>query len=117
MAVEEEEVEGYEACGDQRCGEEVDLFAAQALLEFGERDGSAVAPADDFAVEDEVGGDFAKGWKEFGEFGDAVEGAGVDLHLWAALVDLGADAVEFFFYERACGECGDQVGGAVYGTG
>ena len=77
----------------------------------------AVAPADDFAVEDEVGGDFAKGWKEFWEFGDAVEGAGVDLYLLAAFVDLGADAVEFFFYERACGECGDQVGGAVYGTG
>jgi hypothetical protein len=33
------------------------------------------------------------------------------------LVDLGADAVEFFFYERACGEGGDQFGGGVDGAG
>ena len=110
VVVEEEQVEGDEADRQTRGREEIDLLAAEALLEFGERERAAVAPADDFAIEDEVAGDVAKRIDEFGEFGDAIQRARIDLDLAAALVCLGADAVEFFFDQGAVGKCGDQVG-------
>ncbi len=93
------------------------MFAAEALLQLGERDSAAVAPADDFAVEDEVAGDAADRVEELGEFGDAIEGAGVDLDLRITLVNLGADAVEFVLDEGAVREGGDEAGGGFRGTG
>src|SRR5258708_30164179 len=100
-------MEGDEADGDLRAGEEVDLLAAQALLKFGEWDGAAIAEADYFAIEDEIAGDVADGLEEIGEFGDAIEGTGIDFDLRIALVDLGADAVKLVFREAAVWEGGD----------
>src|ERR1700719_46176 len=74
-AIEEEQVESDEADGDLGGCEEIDLFAAEALLELGEGDSAAVAPTDDFAVEDEITGDVADGVEELWEFCDAVERA------------------------------------------
>ena len=116
-AVEEEQVEGDEADGNLRAGEEIDLFPAEALLEFGERDGAAVAPSDDFAVEDEIAGDVADRVEQLGEFGDAIKGAGVDFDLRVALVGLGADAIELVFDEDAVGERGDEICGSFPGGG
>jgi hypothetical protein len=70
--VKEEQVEGDEAHGNQRRGEEIDLFAAETLLEFGERDRAAIAPSDDLAVEDEITGDAADWIEKLREFSDAV---------------------------------------------
>ncbi len=93
------------------------MLAAQALLKFGEWDGAAIAEADYFAIEDEIAGDVADGLEEIGEFGDAIEGTGIDFDLRIALVDLGADAVKLVFHEGAVGEGGDEVGGSLRGTG
>ncbi len=98
-------------------GEEIDLLAAEALLEFREGDGAAIAPADDFAVEDEIAGDVADGIEKLGKFGYAVERAGIDFDFRGALVDLRADAIEFVFDEGAVGERGDEIGGSIGGAG
>jgi len=98
-------------------GEQIDLFAAETLLEFGEWDSASVTPADDFAVEDEIADDAADRLEEFGEFGDAVEGAGVDFDLRVALVNLGADAIELVFDQGAVGERGDEIGRSFRGAG
>ena len=112
-AVEEEQIEGDEANGNLRAGEKIDLFAAEALLKLGERDRAGVAPSDDFAVKDEIAGDVADRFEKFGEFRDAVECAGVDLDLRTALMNLGTDAVELVFDERAVWEGGNEVGGSL----
>ena len=57
----DEEIERDEADRNLRSGEEIDLLATEALLEFGERDSAAIAPSDDFAVEDEIAGGVADG--------------------------------------------------------
>src|SRR5258708_18035411 len=110
-------MEGDEADGDLRAGEEVDLLAAQALMKCGEWDGAASAEADYFAIEDEIAGDVADGLEEIGEFGDGIEGSGIDFDLRIALVERGADAVKLVFQEGAVGEGGDEVGGSLRGTG
>src|ERR1700739_3771941 len=109
-AVKEEQIEGDEANGNLRAGEKIDLFAAEALLKLGERDRAGVAPSDDFAVKDEIAGDVADRFEKFGEFRDAVECAGVDLDLRTALMNLGTDAVELVFDERAVWEGGNEFG-------
>ena len=98
-------------------GEEIDLLAAEALLEFREGNGAAITPADDFAVEDEIARDAAGGIEKLREFGNAIEGAGIDFDLRIALVDLGTDAIEFVFDEGSVGKRGDEVGGRVGGAG
>src|SRR6266404_5469042 len=79
--VQQEQVEGDKTDWNLGRSKEVDLLAAQALLEFGEGDGAAVAPSDDFAIQDKVAGNSAEGLEKFGEFSDAVQGAGIDLDL------------------------------------
>ena len=88
---------GDQSYRDLSGSEEVNLLTAQALLEFGKRDSATIAPADDFTVEDEIASDRAKGREEFREFGDAVERAGIDLHLRGALVHLRTNAIELVF--------------------
>src|SRR5258708_14468191 len=83
------------------------------MLGLGEWDGAAVAPADDFAVKDKIAGDCADRFEKLGEFGHAVEGAGVDFDLRIALVNLSADAIELVFNEGAVGERGDEIGGEL----
>src|SRR5216684_8537990 len=108
--IEKEQIEGHKTDRHLGAGEEIDLLAAEALLEFREGNGAAVAPADDFAVEDEIASDVADGIEKLGKFGDAVERAGIDFDFRGALVDLRADAIEFVFDEGAVGERGDEVG-------
>src|SRR5260370_39906509 len=108
-------MEGHKTVSHLGVGEEIDVLAAEALLEFREGDGAAIAPADDFAVEDEIAGDVADGIEKLGKFGYAVERAGIDLDFRCALVDLRADAIEFVFDEGAVGERGDEIGGRIGG--
>src|SRR5258708_13922852 len=115
--MEKEQIEGHKTDRHLGAGEEIDLLAAEALLEFREGDGAAIAPADDFAVEDEIAGDVADGIEKLGKFGYAVERAGIDFDLRITLVDLGADAIEFVFDERSVGERGDEIGGSIGGGG
>src|SRR5258708_39972682 len=106
--MEKEQIEGHKTDRHLGAGEEIDLLAAEALLEFREGDGAAIAPADDFAVEDEIAGDVADGIEKLREFGNAIERAGMDFDLRITLVDLGADAIAFVFDERSVGERGDE---------
>src|SRR5260370_36893143 len=87
----------------------MDLLGAGAVLQLGEGDGAAVAPADDFAVKDKIAGDCADRFEKLGEFGHAVEGAGEDFDLRIALVNLRADAIELVFDEGAVGARGDEL--------
>ena len=122
-AVKEEQIEGDKAHGNLRAGEKIDLFTAEALLKLGEWDRVGVAPSDDFAVKDEIAGDVADRFEQLGEFRDAVECAGVDLDLQTALMNLGTDAVELVFDQRAVWEGCNEVGrsfrraGEHYGDG
>src|SRR5260370_34640930 len=105
--VEKEQLEGHKTDRHLGAGEEIDLLAAEALLELGEGDGAAVAPSDDFAVGDEITSDATDGIEKLGKFGDAVERAGIDFNFQGARVDLRADAIEFVVDERSVRERGD----------
>ena len=83
-------------------------LAPQPLLQFQQRNRAPVAPADDFAIENEIAGDFAKRSGQLWKFGDAIEGAGIHLDGVAAFVNLRANAVEFFFDERTGGKHFDE---------
>src|SRR2546423_1606723 len=114
--VEKEQVESHEAYWQLLAREEIDLLAAEALLELGEGNGAAIAPADDFAIEDEFAGNTAQGRVQLGEFGDAIERARVNLYLRGAFVSLGANPVELVFHEGPVREGGDDVGGRIGGV-
>ena len=98
----EEDVEGHEDSGDLLADCVVYALAADALGEDGEGESfvEGEVPAEDFAVEDERGGDVGEGFGEFGEaLGDVFAVAGVDGDAvglgWVAAVELGAHAVVF----------------------
>ena len=67
-------------------------------MQFGERERATVAPGEEFAVEDAVGGERERGAGEVGELrGDAVEIARVEFDAVGGFVELAADAVVFLF--------------------
>src|SRR2546421_12430720 len=105
------QIESNKADRNLLAGEEIDLFAAQALLKFGERDSAAAPPSNDFPVQNEISGYAAKGLEKLGKFGDTIERAGVDLHLRIALVHLRANPIEFVFDQSAIGEGGANISG------
>ena len=108
FAIQQKQIESDKAHGHKRRSKQVDLFTTQALLQFGERDCAPIAPADDFAIEDEIAGNFAKRSCQLWKFGDAIQRARIHLYFVAALVNLSANAVEFFFDERTGGKHFDE---------
>ena len=116
-AVEAKDVENHSDDWDFRAEEKVRLGAAEAFLEFKEGQGTAFVPGEDFSVENELSTQTASGLGDFGEGGgDAFEVAAEDVGSGAVGVDLGADAVKFWFDpERPLAKSADNRGGVRFG--
>src|SRR5450432_1755663 len=111
LTVDVQNVESDEGARKHQAGEEVDLLAAETLLELSKRNGAAIAPTDDFAVQDKIAGDAASRGNQLGKFGDAIESAGEELNLRAALVELRANAIELVLHQSPRRKRGDQIFG------
>src|ERR1043166_1454620 len=99
--IQQEKIKRHEADRNMRGGKKVNLLATEALLKFSEGDRAAIAPSNDFAIENKISRDIAKWRKQLWEFRHAVECARKDLDLRTALVDLRPDAIELVFHQPA----------------
>src|SRR5579872_6620618 len=108
FAIEQQQIERDEAHRHEHRCKKIDLLTPQALLEFGKRDRASVTPADDFPVENEVTGNLTQRRGQLRKFSNTIERARIHLDSFAALVNLSANAVEFFFDKRSIGKDFDK---------
>src|SRR5262249_39743327 len=75
-------------------------FAAQALLQFRERQRLFALPAQDFAIEDEFARQGQGGRNKLREFADLIQSPRKDSDAITTSVNLCSNAVVFFFHQK-----------------
>ncbi len=93
------------------------MLAPQALLQFGERQGAAVPPGDNFSVEDEFTRQLGHRAFQFRELGDFIERAREKPGRRARLVRLRPDAVVLVLRQGASWQFLQGDSRIFYGTG